>query len=217
MYKYADACDFNNIYLWIKTVNGQELLNSTKDLIINDCRRIKSATAELVPCETIKTYFIPFVQHPNYSFDINQVINSNGTWHPPIKICLTKMPNSFVNNEQIKTEVADIIINYFDSNNQKLGNLINLSDIEEEIMKLGYIQNIRTMYIPTNNTGNKFWVQGLSFLTFTQTLINFQDYSIIQNNKALLPFQYAVLYTDSIKQYIQIENENIFKVLTTGI
>lgn len=217
MYKYADACDFNNIYLWIKTINGQDLLNSTKDLIINDCRRIKSATTELVPCEAIKMYFMPFVQHPNYYFGIEQVINSNGTWKPPIKISITKTPNSFVNNEQIKTEVSEIITKYFAIENQMLGSLVNLSDIEKEIMQLGYIQNIRTVYIPPNNTGNKFWVQGLSFLTFTQTLINFQDYSIIQNNKALLPFQYAVLYTDSIKQYIQIENENIFKVLTTGI
>jgi hypothetical protein len=99
-YKYADACDFNNIYLWTVPTHEGDISDSEINEILFSCNKIKSATSELVPCNAIETYFIPFIKHPDYDINVNSIITNLNAL--PIKIVLSKKTNSYINNEQLK-------------------------------------------------------------------------------------------------------------------
>lgn len=214
-YRYADACDFNNIYLWLKSSYSGNVSDSDLSMITDDCNRIKSATVELVPCNAIETYFIPFVDHPTYKFDINET-KLTADWKPPVKIVIEKKPNTYVNNEQIKEQINKIIIDYFSLNVQTLGNIINISELYKQLINLGYIESIKTVNIPEDDPYNTYSVDGLSFACFSPTPVNGKDFEIFTHVKKLQPFQFAVLYTDTLINLIEIENDDTFNVTNTG-
>jgi len=214
-YRFADACDFNNIYLWIKPTYDGQVSDSDLNLIVDDCNKIKSATAELVPCSAIETYFIPYVEHPNYSINLTEM-NLTADWNPPIKIILTKKSNAFINNEQLKILINNIFINYFSLENQKLGNIVNISEIHKQIIETGYIEAVQTKYIPENDP-NDVWIEdGLSFACYSPTIVNGLDFEVFKFSKKLQPFQFAKLYSNSLLKLIEIKNENTYNIINTG-
>lgn len=112
-YLYVNACDFNNIYIWIKPSYEGDILNADKENIVNECNKIKQITANLVPCAAIKTYFIPFFQIEGY--DINQqTLDSN--FKPNIKIYIIK-GFTYLSDGNIRMNVANIIKDYFKEHN----------------------------------------------------------------------------------------------------
>lgn len=122
-YRYTDACDFNNIYLWFKPQYNSDVNDSDISIITTDCKQRASATAEIVPCNAIHTYFLPYYSL-NKNFNLSEIISE--AWTPPVRIFLYKIPNTFVSNNQIKESVNKIFIDYFTLTNQKLGSMINL-------------------------------------------------------------------------------------------
>lgn len=157
-YRYTDTCDFNNIYLWMKPLYEGELTESDKNIIIDNCNQIKTATVEIVPCTIIETTFIPFVNHPDYpiSSDTINLLN-NGT--PPIELIITKKPTSFISSLQLKESINKIFIDYFSMDNQKIGNTINITEIYKQIIALGYVESIQTKYIPAEDPNNVWIVE----------------------------------------------------------
>lgn len=214
-YRYADACDFNNIYLWMKSTHTGNMSESDLSMITDDCNRIKSATVELVPCNAIETYFIPFVDHPEYKFNINET-QLTADWKPPVNIVIEKKPNTYINNEQIKEQINNLIINYFSLENQLLGNIINISELYKQIINLGYIESIKTVNTPEEDPYNTYWVDGLSFACFSPTPVSGKDFEIFTHVKKLQPFQFAVLYANTLIDLIEIENDDTFNVTNTG-
>ena len=103
-----------------------------------------------------------------------------------------------------------IIINYFNNKKLKFGSNINLSEIQQQILNLGYIQSIKTVNI--TDESNIIWVQGLSFAMFTTSLIDNKDFQLFTQSKQLLPFQYSNLYAETLIGQIEIQNDNTFKV-----
>ena len=214
-YRFADACDFNNIYLWIKPTYEGQVSDSDLNLIVDECNRIKTATSELVPCSAIETYFIPYIEHPNYPINLNEM-DLNADWNPPVKIILTKKLNSFINNEQLKLLINNIFINYFSLQNQKLGNIVNISEIYKQIIETGYIETVQTEYIPEQDP-NDVWIEdGLSFACYSPVIVNGLDFEVFKFSKKLQPFQFAKLYSNSLLKLIEIKNENTYKVINTG-
>lgn len=184
-------------------------------MITDDCNRIKSATAELVPCNAVETYFIPFVDHPTYKFNINET-QLTADWKPPVKIVIEKKPNTYVNNEQIKEQINKVIIDYFSLNEQKLGNIINISELYKQLIELGYIESLKTVNIPVDDPYNTFSIEGLSFACFSPTPVGGKDFEIFTHAKKLQPFQFAVLYASTLLDLIEIENDDTFNVTNTG-
>lgn len=173
-YMFSDACDFNNIYLWLLPNNTDTLSLGNKHKIISDCNRIKSITAELVPCDVIKTFFVPFIKHPQITIDIeNQFIN-NTNWISPCKIILVKKKDCLINDSQLVSQVNKIFIDYFNKK-QLLGAQIDLDTLTKDIYKIPGISSIKTRYIiPKNNDLNyiEYEIEGLSFAYFSIQIIN---------------------------------------------
>lgn len=214
-YRFADACDFNNIYLWIKPTYDGQISDSDLNIIVDDCNRIKTATSEIVPCSAIETYFIPYVEHPDYPLNLSET-RLNADWKPPIKIILTKKPNSFINNEQLKEMVNNIFMDYFSLENQKIGNMVNVSEIYRKIIETGYIEKVQTKNIPEKDPNNIWIEDGLSFASYSPLIINGADFEVFKFSKKLQPFQFAKIYSNTLLDLIEIENEDTYNITNTG-
>lgn len=214
-YLYSDTCDFNNVYLWMKSQTRNTLTNDDFNSIIAKCNNIKTATVEVVPCNAIVKYFTPFVQHRDYPVDYSDI--SFATWSPNIQIRVTKKPGTYFSNTQIIEDVTNKILNYFSIANQTMGNTINIDGLYNEIMQLKYIESIKTVNIPSEDPTNEYWVEGLSFASFSLDVIQGADFNTIAFADQLQPFQFAALYNENIiKSLIQIENKDTFSLTNTG-
>lgn len=207
-YKFTDACDFNNVYIWIKPTYKGGLSDTDSWAIVNDCEDKRTITSEVVPISAIETVFMPYVKHPEIEENIDDTILSTD-WKPPIKIKIKKRTGVFVQSEQLKTQINNIIVDYFDLKNQKMGNIIDIDEIYKRILKIGTVDSVKTEYRPDRDKQNVYSVQGLSFACYTLNVINGKDFEIISKTKALLPFQFAKLYKESILNMLEIEDEEI--------
>lgn len=208
-YLYSNACNFNNIYLWLLPNNTLQVSTNLKNIILQDCNKLKCATAQLVPVNGIMTNFIPYIQNSDYPLNIGDSTSYKDIFNN-IKIRLIKSANTYISNAKIIEEVNLIIINYFNNKKLRFGTIINLAEIQQQILNLGYIQSIKTVNIVDES--NIKWIQGLSFAMFTTSLIKNKDFQIFTQSKQLLPFQYANLYVETLIGQIEIENDNVFKL-----
>ena len=206
-YMYASSCDFNNIYLWMKSNYGSSLASADVTKIVSECDKIKNVTCNLIPCNPIKGYIIPYVEDKRATFDISEE-ELSPSWQSPCTIQIKKK-ETYISNEQIISEVSHLIKNYFKKANETLGFMINLSELQQQIYDLGYIDTIRT--INKINDSNQAWVSGLSFAYFTPSIVNYADWEVITQVKQLEKFQYCeLLNADQIISNIEIINENTF-------
>lgn len=212
-YEYANACDFNNVYLWLKPIKNRTLLDSDKKIIVKKCDERKSLTTNLIPCNAIETYFMPYMKPSNdKAYEINNyTIDSHFT--PPVKI-LVKKGKTYLSDEKIKNNIVTIITNYFDEKNE-LGATINLSELYQKIMSLGYIDSVKTIYYDTDEVKMEdvSYCEGLSFAKFTTPIINNGDFEHFTQYYTLEKFQYPTLLNSSkLFNLIYITSENIFSI-----
>ena len=84
-------------------------------------------------------------------------------------------------------------------------------------MKLGYIESIKTVNIPSDDITNEYWVNGLSFASFSLDVINGADFNTVSFSDQLQPFQFASLYNENIiKSMIKVENKDTLSLTNTG-
>lgn len=212
-YEFANACDFNNVYLWLKPIKNRTLLDSDKKIIVKKCDQRKSLTTNLIPCNAIETYFMPYMKPSNdKTYEINNhTIDSHFT--PPVKI-LVKKGKTYLSDEKIKNNIVTIITNYFDEKNE-LGATINLSELYQKIMSLGYIDSVKTIYHDTDEVKMEdvSYCEGLSFAKFTTPIINNGDFEHFTQYYTLEKFQYPTLLNSSkLFNLIYITSENIFSI-----
>lgn len=215
-YKYADSCDFNNIYIWLQSASDNNISGSNLNLIINDCNTIKCATAQLIPLNAIITKFIPFIQHSNskYSYKDNNI--SLDEYLKRIKIQIYKNQTAIITNQKLKQLVNDIIVKYFLKQNCNIGKIINLSDITKQLMNLNYIKSIKTVNIPFQNSNQIQYINGLSFAAYTTQIINNADFTIFNSIYSLQNFQFPKLYYSNILDMIEII-DNTFNITKTEL
>lgn len=208
-YMFADACDFNNIYLWLLPNNSTQLTLADKMNIVNDCSNKKTMTSEIVPCDAIKILFVPFIKHPNIPLSAEQL---SYTWSTPCTIVITKKNNGLITDSQLKTQINNIFVEYFNIKNQKLGNAVNIDELEAKIYKLSGVKNIKTRYNVSPGLKKigylNYESDGLSLASFTQPIIESADFDVFNHSKKVYDFQYPALYNNTVADLIEIEYIN---------
>lgn len=215
-YKYADSCDFNNIYLWLQSAGENKISNNNLNTIINDCNNLKCATSQLVPLNAIITKFIPFVQHSNSKYSYENSSLSLDDYLKRIKIKIYKNQTAIISNQKLKELVNDIIVKYFKKQNCTIGKIINLSDITNQLMNLNYIKSIKTVNIPQQNKNQIQYINGLSFAAYTTQIVNNADFTVFNSIHCLQNFQFPKLYYSNILDMIEIIN-NTFNITKTEL
>lgn len=176
---FADSCDFNNVNVFCVPkfdilqdgIYPNYLSESFKNLIIDITRDKKMISDEIVPRDPIYT-----------AFDIGfSTINSLYSITQDSKLVVVRNKNNKINKAILKSKVNDVILNFFKSSNNQLGQTLNLNDLTATILGIEGISSIRT-----ENTRENTFFNGVSFLSWNPIYVD-SDNEII-NQTTTLPF-----------------------------
>jgi hypothetical protein len=198
-YKYADSCDFNNIYVWLQPNSSTNTVSKfVKNRMDTDMKSIKVLTSETVFLDSIKTYFWPYVGSTPSD------IASNTAWpdNDNTVIRIERDPNSLVSIESIRSKAIKIFTDYFSYTNNSMGEVIDASEIYESLLALNGVTKVQT----TNGTTT---ADGVSLARWTNEIVEGSDFVTFTGASTLQSFQFPVFYdTNSIIDKLEIADSN---------
>lgn len=205
---FADSCDFNNLYVYVtpriqKTnslqINNNFLSTGLKEYIIKGLQNVKMATSEVVMMDPVYTAF-------GIGVATNAEIN-NGQLTPDIikssSLVVTRDPNSRFSEEEIKRQIYNILTEYFDPKNVKLGQLISLDELTSRILS---IDGTVSLYCSRTIDGTEVTRNGLSFIVFNPVYSDpGEDIQLISQSLPLPYFKVPYLYNpDTLLSQIKL-------------
>jgi hypothetical protein len=199
--KFADSCNFNNIYVYAVpklskitslTTRANYLNTAQKNLIINDVNSVKLATAEIIVNDPV------FLQ-----LDFGVRIGSEVLVPDIADNCyleITRNVTSRKNPEAMRKQVAEIFTNYFSTTNDNLGKLISITEITNSINAIDGVLDIKTIRTVGNTMHT---VPGVSFLALNP-VYPFDDINILAQDTQLPYFKFpfinnSINFIDKIK------------------
>lgn len=193
--EFADSCDFNNVYVYLLPTSGL-ILNETdpiaipqslKKIVADYLNNVKMVTNEIIVSDPVQI-----------AFDIGVEIQSNDARsiediRDNTEIVVEVDRATSISLEDIKTNVNQYIVDYFDKTNVSLGMTVSLLDISRGILGLSGVKNIFTK---TTYNGKEYTTPGISFV-YWNTLYPEDDINITTQNINLEFFKYPFLFESS--------------------
>lgn len=187
---FNDACDFNNVYVFtvprlgaIQNENTPiDLFYAQKQSIVDKLEDYKMVTHNVV------------IRDPIYiGFDIGLSIDSEtltSDIRDETKIRITRSQYDLISKEQIKSTVFNLIKLFFSQENNKLGQILDFSDLSLQILSINGVQSLETVRT-INNVEHK--TSKLSFMYWNPL---YPDFNIKQTsqNFTLEFFQFPFFY-----------------------
>jgi hypothetical protein len=192
--KFADSCNFNNIYIYAVprlekvtslTTRANYLNAAQKNIIINDLNNTKLATAEIIINDPVYVQVDLGVRLPDEILDPSISTNTF--------LEITRSVTSKRNPEAVKKQVAGIFSNYFSTTKDNLGLYLSLTELSNQINSIEGITNIKTVRIE-NDT--RYEVPGISIVIYNPVYPR-DDIQILSQD-TLLPFFKFPFLNDSI-------------------
>ena len=189
-YYFEDSCDFNNIYLWLKSYGGDMITQSTKTIIERDCDRLKPVTSEVVPMDPFMVTVTPYLKGEYSLIDFDRKFEN--------KIQLIRDRNTMISVERIQQKATETVQTFFKTENQKLGNTININDLYNSLLAIDGVKMVRTKYLEYGapESSAQFF-NGISMAIWTQHIIQGEDFTVISGNYKLKDFQFPFLLDSS--------------------
>ena len=195
---FADSCDFNNVNVFCVPkfslkddgVYPPFLPNSLKNLIVEKTKDRKILSHEVIPRDPV---YIAFdIGFTNNAAD-KSVLGTS-------KIEIVRKNDSRINPENLKKRVGDIILSFFNSSNNSLGQKLDISSLTSEILSLEGVANVRT------RNGDEIF-NGVSFISWNPIYEGVDD-QIINQTTTLPYFKFPYFFNpQSVYQKISIVNE----------
>jgi hypothetical protein len=178
---YADACNFNNLYLLVVPRAGAQsynyLLPAQKELISSSLIPVKTTTTETVFLDPVYKAVSFGIQNLTQDFDPNN--------DPDISYLeIIKRTSSRRDNQTIINDIVDIFAAYFDRTNLALGQTLDLRALTQQILG---VEGVETFFTRRENDSSK--VEGLS-LTVWNPIYPANDNLTTSNNLSLRYFEY---------------------------
>lgn len=184
---FADACNFNNVYVTAvpKTVSSTKnptsmLSPAQKELIITSLKNVKTLTSEVVIIDPV--YIAADIC---LSIDGSTDVTEEDTNNTILEII--KDPNSRRDDNSIILDVVAVFQDYFDRNNIVLGQTLNISEITNSILSISGVKNLYT--VRKDDTNIK--VTGLSMMSWNPVYPT--DSLLVTKNTAMQYFKYLFL------------------------
>ena len=205
---FSDSCDFNNIYVYVvpklqkpnsAQINNNFLATGLKDYIIKNLQSLKMATSEVVMMDPVYTAF-------GIGIATNTEIN-NKQLSPGIindtKLIVNRDPNSRYSETEIKRQIFNILSEYFDTKNAKLGQLVNLDELTTKILS---INGVTSLYCSRTVDGVEINRSGLGFIVFNPIYSDpGEDIQAVAQSLPLPYFKVPYLYNpDTLIDQIKI-------------
>ena len=186
---FADSCDFNNVYIFavpnknvetsldIRTNYLSVAQKNAITILLND---VKSATTELIVNDPV--YMEINLGASNLKEDV--IFPEEAGDNSYLYIEMDR--NSRRDLETVKNEVASIFKTYFNVNNLKLGQIISVKDLSQQILNLDGVNNFTTR----RNFKDKVIKENELELAIYNPVYATQDYNFTQQDINLQFFQF---------------------------
>lgn len=184
---FADACNFNNIYLIIvpKTVSNTKnsttiLSTAQKELIISSIRGVKTLTSETIILDPVfMGCSVGLTATGSTEISLSDIDNTE----------LVIIPDENVRRDaaSIRLSVYNVIKEYFSRSNQSLGNTLDITQLTNNILAVPGVKNIRTQRTDIPSVG----FNGLSMVVWNP--IYPTDITIATKNTEIEYFKYLFL------------------------
>jgi len=197
---YAPSTSFNNVFIFtvpkITPILNEQVPNylnlAQKQLIVNECNLKKDITHSVVNMDPVYKAFSFGLQ---IAGEQEQVSLKDNTY-----LVIKRDVNQKISATALKSSIKDIFKKYFD--NIKLGSIVNLTSITDDILNLEGVKNILTRRIDTG-----YEVQKINCVVWNP-LYEQDDVLFTSQNYKLENFMYAYFYEISnLTDKIIIENE----------
>lgn len=198
-YKFADSCDFNNIYVWLQSNSSTSNVSKfVKDRMDDSMKPIKVLTSEVVFLDSIKTFIYPYVGDIPVDIDVNE----NWPDADNTIIRINRDPNSLISAESIRSKAISIFTNYFSYKNNTLGQAVDASELYSSLLAVNGITKVQTVKDDVE-------VDGISLARWTDLIVNGSDFITFTGSSKLQPFQFPVFYNiDDIINKLEIVDSN---------
>ena len=199
---FADACDFNNINVFVTprftTTEDRSyppfLSNSFKNYIVTQTQDRKMLSNNVVPRDPIYMAFgLGIGDASNLTLDILD----------QTKLYAVRETNNKINKTTLRTRIASLIKKFFDPETNSLGEHLKLVDLTNNILSLEGIRRIETR----NELTGEIFTGGISFLSFNPQYPE-SDIELVNQDKTLPFFKFPYLYSPlSVATRIVITDE----------
>lgn len=187
--KYADSCNFNDVYVYCVpkffatnslTKDSNYLNDTAKTTIINRLNNVKLLTVE------------PVLQDPVYvgiGFgvlkEIDQLNDSVESILSDTNLIIQKASNVFTSDESIKEKVYQAIENFFNPRNIKLGSMINIDHLSNNILS---ILGVSSIFTERKINGTTITVPGISLAIFNPVYKQMTEDVVVTGQSLKLPY-----------------------------
>ena len=200
--KFANSCNFNNLYVYVVPVNENQtyLSSSQKELVVDGLQNSKTITSQIVPIDPVYIYLDFYVATTGI---IPSVADSKNC-----VLQVVKSANSRRANSSILNDVQIILTNTFSRSVNTLGQLIDLHQLSVNLLNIDGVQKIQTVRLDTGDA-----VSGVSLL-FWNNVYPTQDVSVHNQNIQLESFKYPIFNNiNAVSNRIQIV-DNVSSIKT---
>lgn len=184
---FADACNFNNVYITAvpKTVPNTKNPTSTlspaqKELMMTSLKTVKTLTSEVVIID-------PVYIAADLCISVNGSTNVSTTDIDNTELLVVKDPSSRRDNNSLILDVASVFADYFDRNNMNLGQTLDITALTTNILSIAGVKNFYTRR--KDNTAIQY--AGLSMLVWNPVYIT--DSQLVTKNTSFSYFKYLFL------------------------
>ncbi len=207
-YRYADSCDFNSVYVWLKSSSksGAPVSFSTKDAVLNDVSKLKTLTTEAVLLDPILVAFTPFC--PTATAPTWSQISATGYFDND-RIVLVRDRNSLVSVESIRRKAYSTVSDFFLVTNNRLGGTVDLGVLLGKLLTIAGVKEVRTVRFSADGVTPTSVFSGLSFGVWTPLILRGADFVTSNGAVGLRAFQFPFLFEQSkILNRIVVQSEN---------
>jgi hypothetical protein len=181
---YADSCNFNNIYFIVVPRSNASgisyLAPAQKELINLNLLENKITTLETVFVDPVYKYINLGITDSASFTDFDPEIDEDFC-----RLEVIKRSTSRADNETLKNSIVNIFKNYFDRSKCKLGQLIDLKFLNQQILNL---EGVQTFYTTRSDSPSNR-VEGLSFFAWN-SLYPSNDKLVTTNDIILQKFEF---------------------------
>lgn len=218
-YKYADASDSNNVYIWVKQESEGTNVGTT---IVNELKDECPLTANIVVVQAVDEKFalcagftdsyntdgtkMTLRDYYNGSED-SDYFYFNDEGQNRLEITLRSGTN--IAETIIKNRILEVFQNFFSSSILNLGNSIYIGDLEDKILNINGISKVRTVFRKllsdgTYSSTNIIRRSGVCLAHWNDSIVNGYDIDVTNGSVSLEKFQYPI-FNDYSKILNQID------------
>lgn len=229
-YKYVEAANQNDIYIWIKTVSQNTTI---KNAIVSYLDPYKPLTSRINVCDAVEVCFdlcagyIPdkttTTMREYYNSDSHSELLDNFVWddHGENRLEVEIENNVSISVQNLKETVVNVIRDFFNEQKMNIGITVDLSALNSRILDVVGVKKIRTVYRKYDAEANTYSTRdviaqtGICLAYWNPTIVNGYDIEYSGSNVSLEEFQFPVWNDfNSLVDKIDVITEGTYNIVS---